>query len=72
MGSMSTYDNAHGTKHRFIKKEKILEEVADVMLCAYSIAFDLGFTPEELEEMIQDKSLNWADVQIQLVLLYFP
>lgn len=57
------YEDAHGTTHRFIVKESILEEVADVVLTAMSIGYDLGFSHEDMDEMIRRKSLNWQEVQ---------
>lgn len=57
------YESAHGTTHRFVDRSKILEECADIWLVNASIAFNLGFTYEELEAMVQKKSLKWAGLQ---------
>jgi len=57
------FDNASGTIHRFIDKKRILEEVVDVHLTAISIAYSLGFTDEEIEDMILHKAKKWADIQ---------
>jgi len=57
------FDNADGTLHRFVDKYKILEEVADVYLTAISIAYELGFTEDEIEDMISTKAKKWADLQ---------
>jgi len=57
------FDNADGTLHRFVDKHKILEEVADVYLSAISIAYDLDFTEEEIDDMISAKARKWADLQ---------
>ena len=46
------YDSAHGTNHRFIDREALLEEIADVHLTNISIAHSLGFTDDELNEMM--------------------
>ena len=57
------YEDAHGTTHRFIAKENILEEVADVFLTSRSIAYDLGFTDEDIDQMIERKMLKWEELQ---------
>jgi len=57
------YEDAHGTTHRFIVKDSILEEVADVVLTAMSIGYDLGYTHDEIDDMIRHKALNWQEVQ---------
>lgn len=56
------YESAPGTNHRFIDKYKILEEVADVYLTSMSIAYCLGFSDEEIEGMINQKSLKWSEL----------
>jgi NTP pyrophosphatase (non-canonical NTP hydrolase) len=58
------YDEAHGTNHRFVSKEEILEESADTILCALSIVYSLGITHEELEDMITFKAGKWGTLQI--------
>ena len=57
------YENAAGTTHRFTAKEHILEEVADLFLTSISVAMDLGYTDEEIEEVIERKTLKWAGLQ---------
>ena len=57
------YENAHGTTHRFITNNSILEEVADVVLTAMSIGYDLGYSHDEIDDMIRTKALNWQAVQ---------
>jgi NTP pyrophosphatase (non-canonical NTP hydrolase) len=57
------FDNAHGTTHRFVDRQRILEEVADIYLTSISVAYDLGFSDDEIEEMIYRKSLKWGDLQ---------
>lgn len=57
------YDSAHCTNHRFVDKSKILEEIADVYLTNISIAYSLGITDDEIEEMISDKTKKWAELQ---------
>ena len=57
------YDSAHGTNHRFIDRESILEELADVYLTNISIAHSLGFTDEEFNDMLIKKSEKWSQLQ---------
>lgn len=57
------FDSAPGTNHRFIGRDKILEEIADVYLTNISIAYSLNFTDEEITEMIQKKAVKWQEIQ---------
>jgi|VirMetMinimDraft_7_1064189.scaffolds.fasta_scaffold11792_1 NTP pyrophosphatase (non-canonical NTP hydrolase) len=66
------YDSASGTLHRFVDKTKILDEVADVMLSAISIAYDLEFTDEEIEDKLYQKSLYWMGLQAKESKVEFP
>ena len=50
------FDSAYATRHRFVDKTKILEEVCDTILASISIAYDLDFSHEEIEEMMYTKS----------------
>ena len=59
------FDNADGTLHRFVDKQRILEEIADIYLTSISIAYDLGFTDDEIEEMVTTKTKKWADIQMR-------
>ncbi len=61
--SVLSFDNAYATTHRFIPKNKILEEVADVLLTAMSVAYDLDFTNEDIEEMMLSKATKWLELQ---------
>jgi NTP pyrophosphatase (non-canonical NTP hydrolase) len=66
------YDSAHGTNHRFIDREAILEEVVDVYLTNISIAHSLGFTDEEFNEMLSKKSEKWSQLQASEEKAEFP
>lgn len=57
------YEGAASTTHRFVAKERILEEAVDVILCALSIAHDLDFTDEEITAMMVRKSAYWQELQ---------
>lgn len=57
------YASAYATNHRFVAKERILEEAVDTILCALSVAYDLDFTDEEVESMMKLKSEKWAYLQ---------
>jgi NTP pyrophosphatase (non-canonical NTP hydrolase) len=66
------YDSAHGTNHRFIDREAILEEVVDVYLTNISISHSLGFTDEEFDEMLIKKSQKWSQLQANEEKAEFP
>lgn len=66
------YDSAHGTNHRFIDREAILEEIVDVHLTNISIAHSLGFTEDELNEMMAKKAEKWAMLQAKEDKAEFP
>ena len=66
------YDSAHGTNHRFIDREAILEEVVDVYLTNISIAHSLGFTDEEFNDMLAKKSEKWSKLQASEEKAEFP
>lgn len=57
------FENAAGTLHRFSDKKKVLDSAADVILCALSIAHDLKFSDEEIEEMLHKKAKKWSEIQ---------
>jgi NTP pyrophosphatase (non-canonical NTP hydrolase) len=57
------YDGAANTTHRFVAKERILEEVADTVLCALSVAYDLDFTHEEIAAIMLRKAGYWEELQ---------
>ena len=57
------YENAYATTHRFVEREKILEEIADCYLVLTSIAYDLSFDYEDLEKMVAKKVKKWASLQ---------
>ena len=58
------FDSAYACRHRFVDKYNILEEVVDTMLASISIAYDLGFTHEEIEDMMDMKSQMWQGLQV--------
>jgi NTP pyrophosphatase (non-canonical NTP hydrolase) len=58
------FDSAYACRHRFVNKYKILEEVADTVLAAISIAYDLDFTHEDIENMISEKAQKWQGLQV--------
>jgi NTP pyrophosphatase (non-canonical NTP hydrolase) len=57
------FESAHGTTHRFVDKEAILEEVIDTMLTSISIAYDIGASDTDIEDMLNRKITKWADLQ---------
>ena len=66
------FDSAYGTNHRFINRGKILEEIADVFLTNISIAYSLGFTDEEISDIIVKKSERWQELQLKEDNAKFP
>jgi len=66
------FDSAPGTNHRFIDREKILEEIADVYLSTISIAHSLNYTDEEIGDMIQKKAMKWQEIQSKEENASFP
>jgi len=66
------YDSAHGTNHRFINREALLEEVVDVYLTNISIAHSLGFTDEEFDDMLKKKTEKWGSIQAKEEKVEFP
>jgi NTP pyrophosphatase (non-canonical NTP hydrolase) len=66
------YDSAPGTNHRFSDREQILEEIVDVYLSNISISHSLGFTDEEVNEMLNKKSKKWAQLQLKEESATFP
>lgn len=57
------FENAFACKHRCFDRRAILEEVADVMLTVMSIAYNLDYEYSDIEEMLKEKSLYWAELQ---------
>lgn len=57
------YDSAHGTSHRFVTSRKVLEEAADTILVALSIAYDVGYDDDDLADMMKAKADYWAELQ---------
>lgn len=66
------FENAAGTLHRFSDRRKILENVADVILSAISIAYDMKFTDEAIEDMMLEKSKKWQGIQAKEDKTKFP
>jgi NTP pyrophosphatase (non-canonical NTP hydrolase) len=66
------FDNAHGTTHRFVEKERILEESVDVILTALSMAYDIGFSHDDIEEMMWRKAQKWHGIQVKEDKVEYP
>lgn len=66
------FENAAGTLHRFSDRTKILENVVDVFLTSISIAYDMKFSDEEIEEMILEKAKKWQSIQSKENEIAFP
>ena len=59
---VAPYENVSSTRHRFVDKKRILEETIDTLLVSYSIAYHMGFTDEEVEDMFRQKLLKWNNI----------
>lgn len=57
------FDNASGSLHKFTDKQNILEEVVDVILSSISIAYDIGFEDDDIENMLHKKAIYWNELQ---------
>jgi hypothetical protein len=43
-----------------VTKPQILDNAADIILCAYSIAYNLGYDDSEIESMLLKKATKWS------------
>jgi len=57
------FENAYATTHRFVDKDKILEEVCDVVLTTLSVAYELEFNDDDIDAMLNRKIKKWAEMQ---------
>lgn len=57
------YSSAPGTKHRFVTRSHIIEEIADIILVALSIGIDVGMDLTELEILLNKKARYWQEIQ---------
>jgi hypothetical protein len=57
------FEGAFATTHRFVDRRRILEEAVDTILCARSIAYQIGFDDAEIEDMVIHKMRKWAELQ---------
>lgn len=57
------FDNADGTRHRFVDRDALIDGVADVMLVALSIAYGLKIHDDKLIAMITKKAYYWEKLQ---------
>lgn len=66
------FDNAPGARGQFVERERILEEAIDTVLCSLSLAYDLDFTDQEVEEMMERKIDKWALLQLKEKDVVYP
>ncbi len=66
------YDGAYATNHRFVAKERILEECVDTILCTLSIAYELEFSDQDVTDMMQLKAEKWASLQVKECDVKYP
>ena len=58
-----SYENASGNLHKVSNRYGVADECADIILVALSIAYELGFTDDEIATVIKKKTDNWANRQ---------
>lgn len=63
--SVLAFESAAGSIHKFIEKERMLDESVDVILTAISIAYSLGYDHDDIEEMMQRKTKKWHGIQMK-------
>ncbi|KVP16866.1 hypothetical protein [Burkholderia ubonensis] len=63
------FDNAYATNHRFVTRQKMLEEAVDSMLVSLSVIYSLGFDDQDMEHMLKKKADYWAELQAREDLL---
>lgn len=66
------FENAAGTTHRFVERRRIMEEAVDTVLCSLSVAYDLGFSDEEVLEMFWAKAQKWGSLQARESGIRYP
>lgn len=59
------YESAFATTHRFVRREQLLEEVADTLLCLYSIGYHLDYSTEEIHDRMLEKAAKWQSLQLR-------
>lgn len=57
------YTGEAGNRHRVFQYEDVLSDAADVILCALSVAHDLGASDDEIEQMMWLKARKWEGLQ---------
>lgn len=57
------YQNAAGSMHKFSNKELVAENCIDSILVALSIAYSLGYSDDQLSEIMLKKSLYWSGLR---------
>lgn len=57
------FDNADGTTHRFVDRDKIAEEIADVLLSVATLQHKANIPDHKLNKWIDRKSLRWEKLQ---------
>ena len=63
------FDNAYATNHRFVTRQRMLEESVDSLLVSLSVIYSLGFDDIDLETMLKKKADYWAELQAREDLL---
>lgn len=62
LGAMLSFTGAPGCAYKGKTRDDVLEEVADVLILAHSLASHLKVEEEELESMLSKKLDKWVTV----------
>jgi hypothetical protein len=62
-GELQAYDGLDGAHHRITTEERVLEEAIDVILASVSIPLSMGFSENDITDMMQRKMNKWAELQ---------
>lgn len=66
------YANVPTTRHRVVGADKIIEECVDTILCALSVAYDVGVSDETLNDIMIAKLSKWEEIQLTEADVEFP
>lgn len=69
---VNAYESAAGCTHRVVERRDILEECVDTMLCSMSMAYELGFSDEEVDDMLLAKAEKWDSLQVREAGVKYP
>lgn len=62
-GKVLALENADGSRHKVFYNRDILEECADAILVALSVAYSLGYEDDAIESMMAEKTMKWSGLK---------